>query len=209
MPTTDAEVLLIRQVRSGDSRAWRQLIERYEGRLIAFVDSRLRDRAASEDVVQETFVGFLTSLPHYDERRDMEAYLFSIAAHKLTDHLRKQGRRPIDQFGSDDHGRPLDEVPGGGRAASSIARSDEQRKAEEQLLGESMGTLVREWLAKGDFDRLKCLELLIVKGQANKDVAKFLGLTEQAVASYKFQTIGRLKEMARRAGMNLERLGEG
>ena len=79
------------------------------GRLLAFVDSRLRDRAASEDVVQETFVGFLTSLPHYDEKRDMEAYLFSIAAHKLTDHLRKQGRRPIDQFGSDDHGRPLDE----------------------------------------------------------------------------------------------------
>jgi RNA polymerase sigma-70 factor (ECF subfamily) len=209
MPTTDAEALLIRQVRSGDARAWQQLIERYEGRLIAFVDSRLRDRAASEDVVQETFVGFLTSLPHYDERRDMEAYLFSIAAHKLTDHLRKQGRRPIDQFGSDDHGRPLDEVPGAGRAASSIARSDEQRKAEEQLLGESMGTLVREWLAKADFDRLKCLELLIVKGQANKDVARYLGLTEQAVASYKFQTIGRLKEMARRAGMNLERLGEG
>jgi RNA polymerase sigma-70 factor, ECF subfamily len=209
MPMTDTESLLIRQVRDGDAGAWRQLIERFEGRLIAFVDSRLRDRSASEDVVQETFVGFLTSLPHYDEKRDMEAYLFSIAAHKLTDHLRKQGRRPIDQFGSDDHGRPLDEVPGTGRAASSIARSDEQRVAEEQLLAESMGTLVKEWLAKADFDRLRCLELLIVKGWANKDVAKYLGLTEQAVASYKFQTIGRLKEMARRAGMNLERLGEG
>ena len=36
----------------------------------------------------------------------------------------------MDQFGSDDHGRPLDEVPGGGRAASSIARSGERRKAE-------------------------------------------------------------------------------
>ncbi len=134
MATTDTEVLLIRQVRDGDAGAWRQLIERFEGRLIAFVDSRLRDRAASEDVVQETFVGFLTSLPHYDEKRDMEAYLFSIAAHKLTDHLRKQGRRPIDQFGSDDHGRPLEEVPGGGRAASSIARSGERREAEERLL---------------------------------------------------------------------------
>jgi RNA polymerase sigma-70 factor (ECF subfamily) len=209
MPTSEAESLLIRQVRAGDARAWRQLIERYEGRLIAFVDSRLRDRAASEDVVQETFVGFLTSLPHYDEKRDMEAYLFSIAAHKLTDHLRKQGRRPIDQFGSDDHGRPLDEVPGGGRAASSIARSDERRVAEERLLTDAMGTLVKEWLARADFDRLRCLELLIVKGWANKDVAKYLNLTEQAVASYKFQTIGRLKEMARRSGLSLEHLGEG
>src|SRR5918993_3529857 len=207
MPTTDAEALLVRQVRGGDTQAWHQLIERYEGRLLAFVDSRIHDRAASEDVVQETFVGFLTSLPHYDEKRDLEAYLFSIAAHKMTDHLRKQGRRPIDQFGSDDHGRPLEEVPGGGRPASSIARSGERRKAEERLLTEALGGLVREWLGRGEFDRLRCLELLIVKGWANKDVAAYLGLTEQAVASYKFQTVGRLKEMARRAGLSLEGLG--
>ncbi len=209
MATSDAETLLIQRVRSGDAPAWRLLIERYEGRLLAFVDSRLRDRAASEDVVQETFIGFLTSLPHYDEKRDLEAYLFSIAAHKMTDHLRKQGRRPIDQFGSDDHGRPLEEVPGGDRPASSIARSGERRKAEERLLTEALGGLVREWLARGEFDRLRCLELLIVKGWANKDVAAYLGLTEQAVASYKFQTVARLKEMARRAGLSLDGLGSG
>jgi RNA polymerase sigma-70 factor, ECF subfamily len=207
MATSDAETLLIGQVRSGDASAWRLLIERYEGRLLAFVDSRLRDRAASEDVVQETFIGFLTSLPHYDEKRDLEAYLFSIAAHKMTDHLRKQGRRPIDQFGSDDHGRPLEEVPGDGRPASSIARSGERRNAEERLLTEALGGLVREWIGRGEFDRLRCLELLIVKGWANKDVAAYLGLTEQAVASYKFQTVARLKEMARRAGLSLDGLG--
>jgi len=207
MPTTDADRLLIRQVRSGDKRAWEQLIERYEGRLLAFVDSRLHDRAASEDTVQETFIGFLTSLPHYDEGRDLEAYLFSIASHKLTDHLRKQGRRPIDQFGSDDHGRPLDEVPGEARAASSIARGDERRRAEERLLSDALGVLVREWTERADYVRLRCLELLIVKGWANKDVAAHLGITEQAVASYKFQTIARLKQMARKAGLNLDEWG--
>lgn len=207
MPTTDADKLLIQQVRSGDGRAWQQLIDRYEGRLLAFVDSRLHDRASSEDTVQETFIGFLTSLPNYDEERDLEAYLFSIASHKLTDHLRKQGRRPIDQLGSDDHGRPLDEVPGNARAASSIARSDERRIKEEHHLTEALGGLIRDWMAKGDFDRLRCLELLIVSGWANKDVARHLGITEQAVASYKFQAIARLKELARRAGLSLESLG--
>jgi RNA polymerase sigma-70 factor (ECF subfamily) len=204
MATTESERLLIRQVRAGDALAWQQLIERYEGRLVAFVDSRIHDRAASEDTVQETFIGFLTSLPHYDEQRDLEAYLFSIAAHKLTDHLRRQGRRPIDQFGSDDHGRPLEEVPGSFRPASSIARSDERRLAEEILLADSLTHLVREWMERGDYDRVRCLELLLVKNWANKDVAKYLDMTEQAVASYKFQTITRLKELARRAGMSLE-----
>ena len=203
MAASDADKILIEQVRAGDARAWQMLIERYEGRLLAFVDSRLHDRATSEDVVQETFVGFLTSLPNFDERRDLEAYLFSIAAHKLTDQLRRQGRRPIDQFGSDDHGRPLEEVAGNARAASSIARSSERHAAEDRLLTEALGQIIDDWRAKGDYTRLRCLELLIVKGWANKDVAKYLGLTEQAVASYKFQTVSRLKEVARRAGMNL------
>jgi RNA polymerase sigma-70 factor (ECF subfamily) len=209
MATSETDALLVRQVRAGDAEAWRRLIERFEGRLLAFAESRLHDHAASEDVVQETFVGFLTSLPHYDEKRDMEVYLFSIAAHKLTDHLRKQGRRAIDQFGSDDHGRPLDEVAGSARAASSIARSGERKRAEERLLVDAMGQLVKEWLARGDFDRLRCMELLVVKGWANKDVAAHLQITEQAVASYKFQTIARLKEMARRAGFSTEELGDG
>ncbi len=77
------------------------------------------------------------------------------------------------------------------------------------MLTDSLGQLVREWLARGDYDRLRCMELLIVKGWANKDVAKYLELTEQAVASYKFQTISRLKEMARRAGLSLDELGGG
>ena len=38
---------------------------------------------------------------------------------------------------------------------------------------------------------------------------RWSGLTEQAVASYKFQTISRLKEMARRAGLSFDELGGG
>ena len=88
------DMLLVEQIRAGAPDAWNTLIAQYEGRLLSFVDSRLRRRASSEDVVQETFIGFLTSLPNYDTRRPLESYLFSIAAHKLTDYLRREGRRP-------------------------------------------------------------------------------------------------------------------
>ena len=52
--------------------------------------------------MQETFIGFLTSLPNFDERRPLEGYLFSIAAHKLTDYLRREGRRPTLPLVPDD-----------------------------------------------------------------------------------------------------------
>ena len=51
MMPSDSDRLLIQQIRAGDEKAWKQLIARYEGRLLAFADRRLRDRAASEDVV--------------------------------------------------------------------------------------------------------------------------------------------------------------
>ena len=85
----EADAYLVERIRDGDADAWQMLIDRYEGRLMAFTDSRIRNRATSEDIVQEAFVGFLISLPNYDGGRPLESYLFSICAYKLTDHLRR------------------------------------------------------------------------------------------------------------------------
>src|SRR5438067_5883334 len=114
--SSDSDRLLIQEIRQGDPRAWETLIGRYEGRLLAFVERRLRDRAASEDVVQETFIGFLNSLPNFDERRELQTYLFTIASHKLTDHLRRQGRHPLRTISAEGSGdvlhQQLDHQPG-------------------------------------------------------------------------------------------------
>src|SRR5229473_7694116 len=99
--SSDNDRLLIQQIRRGDARAWEHLIARYEGRLLAFVHRRLRDRTASEDVVQETFIGFLNSLPNFDESRELQTYLFTIASYKLTDHLRRSGRHPLKLLSED------------------------------------------------------------------------------------------------------------
>ena len=117
----ESDRLLIQQIRRGDAGTWDRLIERYEGRLLAFVERRLHDRSAAEDVVQETFVGFLNSLPNYDETRDLQTYLFTIAAHKLTDHLRRLGRHPLQNLpeGQEYLEQQVDSQPG----VSSIART--------------------------------------------------------------------------------------
>src|SRR6476660_8234746 len=119
---SDSDRLLIQRIRAGDSQAWTQLIARYEGRLLAFADRRLRDRASSEDVVQEAFVGFLNSLPNFDDRRELQTYLFTIASHKLTDHLRKAGRHPLKSL-SEGSEELLDQQCDHNPTASSRVRS--------------------------------------------------------------------------------------
>ena len=68
----------------------------------------------------------MNSLPNYDGRRPLEGYLFSICAYKLTDHLRREGRRPVLPLaGGGDSSEPW-EIAGSARKASSIARSGER-----------------------------------------------------------------------------------
>src|SRR2546423_12852103 len=157
--SSDSDRLLIQQIRQGDSRAWDQLLARYEGRLLAFADRRLHDRAASEDVVQETFVGFLNSLPNFDDRRALQTYLFTIASHKLTDHLRRTGRHPLHTV-SDHPGDLLHQQLDLHAAASSMARSQDRRDLECEALTRSLGQLLQQWQDRGDYLRIKVLELL-------------------------------------------------
>ena len=201
MPIDEADQLLVSQIKAGDSEAWSELIARYEGRLLAFVNSRLRNLTGSEDVVQETFLGFLISLPNYDPGTPLESFLFAIASHKLTDLLRKQGRRPTiplfpDESGARDNHR---EPAGHARVASSLARSKERRFKEEQIICISLQTLIESWIKNGEFERLQCIEQLFVSGKANKEVATQLQITEQAVANHKHFVVGKLKDAIKTA----------
>lgn len=199
MPTVEADRLLVGRVRTGDEAAWRELIDRYEGRLLAFAESRLGQRQTAEDVVQESFLGFLVSLPNYDDATPLESYLFSITAHKLTDALRRSGRRPtIPLLIPDEDGRS-DEPAGRSRRASSMARSAEGRGVERVVIADCLRELIAQWKAKHEWERLKCIELLFAAGLPNKDAADRLGISQQAVANHKQFVVVKLKEAAVKA----------
>lgn len=200
---TEAEQLLIDRIRTGDTTAWSDLIDKYEGRLLAFVESRLSARSASEDIVQESFIGFLNSLPNYDGKRSLESYLFSICAHKLTDHLRREGRRPaIPLVSSKDSGEW--QLPGSAREASSIARSGERKSLEEKALHAAIVEQTDRWRSRGDWTKMMCIELLFVRGWANKEVAGELDITEQQVANFKFDFLARTRAIIRRADLETD-----
>lgn len=196
MSQPEIDQLLIESIRRGDTQAWQDFIDRFEGRLLAYVGTRIADRAHAEDIVQETFIGFLNSLPNFDCSRPLESYLFSIAAYKLTDHLRRQGRRYATQLvTSENSSDAIQRLPSGGRQASSIARSAEQKDREEIVLRQALEDQISKWRQKGDYQKLKCLEMLIVLGMSNKETAQALELSEQQVANYKSDFIQRTKTL--------------
>lgn len=188
-----SERVFIERIRAKDPVAWEQLIATYEGRLLAFLEPRVEDRATAEDLVQETFTGFLRSLPHFDDSRSLEKWLFAIAANKLKDHLRRDRRLQSLMVSSEEHRSSQIPVPAKARGPSTILDSRERRTQREALLVTILGEELDRLRQNAEWTRLACLELLFVGGFRNKEAAEILGISEQQVANWKHDFQSRLK----------------
>lgn len=95
---TDAE--LLDKFGQGDEAAFRELVTRYKNSLYTFLSNFLNSRELVEDVFQETFVQLFTSRESFDPTRPLRPWLFTIAANKAKDALRKQHRTAALPIGS-------------------------------------------------------------------------------------------------------------
>ncbi len=78
------------RLRHNDERAFHDLFVIYGARLFRFVHSILKDRAQSEDIIQETFIAVWQHRHGLNEQLSPEAYLFTTARHLTLNALRKQ-----------------------------------------------------------------------------------------------------------------------
>lgn len=87
---------LLSEYRHGDKKAFNDLVERYQRELYHFLVRFLGNRAAAEDVFQETFLQVHQSAEQFDLQRRFRPWLFTIAANKARDLIRSQARRPTN-----------------------------------------------------------------------------------------------------------------
>jgi len=196
MPASEADTYLLEAVQRGDQDAWREVIDRYQGRLVSFARRMLAQRSEAEDLVQETFLGLMRSLPSYDPSRSLETYLFAILRHKLSDHIRKQRpgkRQSLDTLEFDDAPQAWlsAETPSGHLAGK------ENIAAQRQALVKCLRQYAQQCQAQRRFQELMVVEMLMVLGLRNKEVASDLGLTETAVAGIKFRVLERWRQLTR------------
>ena len=95
---TDAELLA--QFAEGDEAAFRELVNRYKNGLYAFLRQFLNYQDMVEDAFQETFLQLFTSRASFDTSRPLRPWLFTIAANKAKDALRKRQRTAAIPIGT-------------------------------------------------------------------------------------------------------------
>lgn len=74
--------LLIHAARSGDVRAFAELVDTYYARCLRFALHMLSSRDDAEEAVQDTFIRVYRALPKYEEREAFEPWLFRILANR-------------------------------------------------------------------------------------------------------------------------------
>ena len=95
---TDGELLSL--YIEGDEAAFREIVNRYKNGLYAFLRMFLNRRELVEDVFQETFLQLFTSKDSFDTDRPLRPWLFTIAANKAKDALRKWQRKNAIPIGT-------------------------------------------------------------------------------------------------------------
>lgn len=192
----------IEALKSGSESAWAQVQEEYFQRVYFYVRKQVGDHQACEDIVQETFLGAIRGIDKFDPRYSFEQLLFGIARNKLVDYLRrrKQGEVSLNSGNEDESRIGLDALlPSEEKPPSEIVRDVERTFRERNVLVSILRGLVERYWEKGEFHKLKTIELVFLGNRPYREIAEEVGLRdEKAVAGIKFQAIQELQRSALR-----------
>jgi RNA polymerase sigma-70 factor, ECF subfamily len=99
-PEKISDAQLLTRYIAGDEAAFREIVERYKNPLYAFLRRFLNRQDLVEDAFQETFLQLYASRESFDPTRPLRPWLFTIAANKARDALRKQQREATTSIGT-------------------------------------------------------------------------------------------------------------
>jgi RNA polymerase sigma-70 factor (ECF subfamily) len=197
--TSDDELQLIRRASEGDDQGWRELVDRYRGRLQRMValriDRRMQRRLNASDIVQEAYLEAAKHLAEYVQDPKMPLYLWlrGITGNKLLElhrhHLgfkMRDAKRDIGLDGGGDgmqsNSRAVAAALAADNTSPSMAASrEEMRRVLEEAL-DSLEPLDREVLALRHFEQL-----------SNGETAQVLNLESSAASKRYVRALKRLK----------------
>ncbi len=198
---------LVQAYRLGEREAMESLIRRYEPELLGFLQRQLGNRAAAEDVFQETFLQVHQSADDFDVSRRFRPWLFTIATNKGRDWYRKNHRQaamvdlsaPVRAGGTSGNSSGgganiIDFLAGSGEPIDARLDETELRELVRKTI-DSMPELLREILLLAYFQRLRY-----------NDIADSLGIPLGTVKSRLHAAVAnfadRWRKMNGKAGMD-------
>jgi RNA polymerase sigma-70 factor (ECF subfamily) len=161
-------------LRAGDPSALSALFETFADRIYRLALGVLRDPAAAEDIVQETFLSAMTHLSRFEGRSSIGTWLYRVAYNASLDRLRRRTDEPLppDEPEADSETGEAVPLP---RSIVDWTTTPERWMSDREVSAEldrAIGELP---------ESLRVVFLLRdIEGLSTEDTAEALGLTEGA-----------------------------
>jgi RNA polymerase sigma-70 factor, ECF subfamily len=183
---TPEDVRTVEALRAGDERVFRELVERYHASMIRVALMYVRTRAVAEEVVQDTWIGVLGSLPRFEGRSSLRTWIFRILANQARTRARREARSvPLSSLASPDGGPPTvepDRFLPADHAAFPGHWSDPPRSwaalPEEELLARETRERVLAAIDTLPASQRAVISLRDVEGWSSEEVCDLLEISE-------------------------------
>ena len=163
-PPDESEADWLRRCQAGDEQAFALLLARYRTPVFDFCWRMLRDRAAADDVAQETFVRAYQHLADYTPgRAAFSSWLFLIARRQCLDLLRKRNRQATDAHPAPD-------------ALTT-------RTARDEAAGHELAAAIEQAVSELPEDQRTALLLAEYEGQSTADIAAAMDASAKSIES--------------------------
>lgn len=173
---TDEE--LLDDARRGDDSAFRQLVERYEGRVAATVIGMLGAGEEAEDAGQETFIRFYRSLDKFRGESSIATYLTRIAINQSLDAIKRR-QRWTKRFVSRDE--------------EEVMMAELAHDVREEISARERAELVRGAIQTLKADHRSVVVLRMIEGYSTRETAEILGLPVGTVTSRLSRALDKLE----------------
>ncbi len=170
---------LVNQILAGSRKAKKKFYQRYKDSLLTVVERKAKSKKDAQDIVQETFISSLNSLPNFEFRSSLFSWLCSIAHHETVDYYRKQKLKTV----------LFSKFP------FLKDWADEALGPEKEYLKEELKEEVKNVLNQLSEGYEQILRLKYIEGLSMKAIAKRLKITTKAVESRLYRARKRFKHL--------------
>jgi len=185
-PDTDAaadDIALMLAAKAGDERAFEQLVERHQFRVVGTVAKMLGGDADAEDIAQQVFIRVWQSAPRYNPSAKFTTWLLTITRNLVFNEMRRRQRSRLVPLDPGDADRP----PVGIADASA-------RSAPEEIADVELQEAVNRAIASLPEAQRLAVVLRRFENIPYEEIAKVLGTTVPAVKSLLFRARTDLRE---------------
>lgn len=173
----EADEALVERVLRGDAAAFDRLYDRYFPRVYRFVDKRLRNRADTEETVQEVFANLFTALEGYRGEAAFSAWVFGLTRRTLAARFKRKRAETVPLPEGD--AEPLPAAPGVVRGSPDPLEAYE---CSERLA--RLGAAAREDLSG---EQWRLFRLHHLQDRSIREIARAVAKSEDAVKSHLYR----------------------